>query len=205
MNGRARAFTLLEVLLALSIVGILLTIAFGGLRVAMAAWRQGEDRVEAHQHVRAVALSLTRALGAAYPYRATKGTAPEIVTLFDGAADRVAFVSQRAPFPLSAPIAFTAVVVALEQGDTPGLVVRERALPNQEPFDKAEVVMHDPGVTALTFKFLDDGGEWTDTWDGAQAKTIPRAVQVQVSATLNGRAQTLPPITVTLRAAPVTP
>ena len=41
-------FTLLELLLALSIVGALLAIAFGGLRVAIAAWGRGEDRVEIH-------------------------------------------------------------------------------------------------------------------------------------------------------------
>jgi general secretion pathway protein J len=200
---RARGFTLLEVLIALSIVGLLLTIAFSGLRVATAAWRQGEDRVEAHQHVRALALTLSRGLGAAYPYRGSKTIAPDIVTLFDGAADRVAFVTQTAPFPLPAPVAFTAVVVTLEPGEGRGLVVRERALPNQEPFDKAEIVMQDPAVTALTFKYLDDGGQWTDTWDGTQTRTIPRAVQIQLSATLGGRPQTLPPVTVTLRAAPV--
>jgi general secretion pathway protein J len=200
-----RGFTLLEVLIALAIVGLLLTIAFSGLRVAMAAWRQGEDRAEAHQHVRAVALSLARALSATYGYRASKTAAPEIVMLFDGAADRVAFVTQSAPFPLPAPIAFTAVVVAIEQGEERGLVVRQRALPNQEPFDKAEVVMRDPAVTSLTFKYLDDNGEWTDSWDGTQTKAIPRGVQIQIAATLNGRALTLPPITVTLNSGPLTP
>src|SRR5439155_5634866 len=64
----ARGFTLLEVLIALAIVGALLVIAFGGMRVALGAWRQGEDRAEAYQHVRGVALSLARTVGSAYPY-----------------------------------------------------------------------------------------------------------------------------------------
>ena len=76
---RARGFTLVELLLALAIVGLLLTIAFGGLRVATAAWTRGEDRAEAHQHVRAIAFTMARALGAAYPYRAAKGEAPEVI------------------------------------------------------------------------------------------------------------------------------
>ena len=57
-----RGFTLVEVLIALAIVGALVAIAFGGLRVAVSAWRQGEDRAEAHQHVRSVALVLARAV-----------------------------------------------------------------------------------------------------------------------------------------------
>ena len=201
---RARGFTLLEVLIAISIVGALLVIAFGGLRVAMAAWRQGEERVEAHQHVRAVAHTLSRALGAAYPYRATKGLSPEAVILFDGTENRLEFVTQSPPLPLQAPIAFTAVGIRLDEGDTPGLVVRERALPNRDPFTEGTVVMRDPSVTSLAFKYLTEDGNWVDTWNGDDAKTIPQAVQLRVGVTLNGRPQTLTPMTVTLRAAPVT-
>jgi general secretion pathway protein J len=200
----ARGFTLLEVLIAISIVGALLVIAFGGLRVALAAWRQGEARAEAHQHVRAVAHTLSRALGAAYPYRATKGTSPELVILFDGSEKRVEFVTQSPPLPLQAPIAFTAVGIALEEGDTPGLVVRERALPNRDPFTEGTVVMRDPSVTSLVFSFLTEDGNWVDTWNGQDAKTIPHAVQLKLGVTLDGRPQAMTPMTVTLRAAPVT-
>ena len=38
MSRRQRGFTLIELLLALAIVGALLAIAFGGLRVAISAW-----------------------------------------------------------------------------------------------------------------------------------------------------------------------
>lgn len=201
---RSRGFTLLEVLIALSIVGLLLTIAFGGLRVALAAWRQGEDRAEAHQHVRAVAYTLSRALGAAYPYRGTRGPSPEAMVLFSGGESRLEFVTQAAPLPLQTPVAFTAVVIALDDGNEPGLVVRQRPMPNRDPFTEGAVVMRDPGVTSVAFKFQNEDGEWVDTWDGQDAKTIPRAVQLRVGATVNGRAQALPPISVTLRAAPVT-
>jgi general secretion pathway protein J len=201
---RARGFTLLEVLIAISIVGALLVIAFGGLRVAVAAWHQGEARVEAHQHVRAVAHTLSRALGAAYPYRATRGLSPEAVILFDGVENRLEFVTQSPPLPLQAPIAFTAVGITLEEGETPGLVVRERALPNRDPFTEGTVVMRDPSVTSLAFKYLTEDGSWVDTWNGQDAKTIPQAVQLRVGVTLNGRAQSMTPMTVTLRAAPLT-
>lgn len=202
---RARGFTLLEVLIALSIVGLLITIAFGGLRVAMAAWRQGEDRAEAHQHVRAVAYTLSRALGATAPYRGTRGLSPESVVLFSGSEKRLEFVTQAAPLPLQVPVAFTAVVIALDDAEQPGLVVRERPLPNRDPFTDGTVVMRDPSVTALTFKFLTEDGQWIDTWDGQETKTVPRAIQLRLGVTVNARAQTLPPLTVTVRAAPVTP
>jgi general secretion pathway protein J len=196
---RARGFTLVEVLIALGIVGLLLTIAFTGLRVAIAAWTRGEDRAEAHQHVRAIAFTMARALGAAYPYRGAKGEAPEVIMLFNGAEQKLEFVTQAPPLPLQAPVAFTAVVISLESGEEQGLVVRERALPNRDPFTKGDIVMRDPAVTSLAFKFLNDDGEWVDTWDGQDMRAIPRGVSLTVGTTLNGRAQTLPPITVTLR------
>jgi general secretion pathway protein J len=201
---RARGFTLLEVLIALSIVGMLLVIAFGGMRVAMAAWRQGEDRAEAHQHVRAVAFTLSRALAATYPYRGTKGLSPEPVVLFNGGEKRLEFVTQAAPLPLQVPVAFTAVVLALDEDNEPGLVIRQRALPNRDAFTDGTVVMRDPSVTAMSFKFLSEDGQWVDTWDGQEAKTVPRAIQLRLGVNMNGRAQEMPPISVTVRAAPVT-
>jgi general secretion pathway protein J len=199
---RQAGFTLVELLLALAIVGGLLVIAFGGLRVAVVAWQRGEDRAEAHQHVRSVALSLARAVSTAYPYRASRGLSPEPVLLFAGKDTRMEFVSQAAPFPFAIPIAFTAVVLTFDDSGEPGLSVRQRALPNQEPFDKAEVVYRDQTVTALKFAYLDEGGSWQDSWDGAETKTTPKAVRITVATNLNGRTEELPPITVSLRVAP---
>lgn len=199
MRRSERGFTLVELMIALAIVGALLAVAFGGLRVALAAWRQGEDRAEAHQHVRAVATILTRAVAATYPYRAPRERAPEPALLFRGGPSRIEFVTQAAPFPLQLPIAFTAVILSLEEGDHPGLVVRERALPNQNPFAGAAVVFRDPAVTALGFRYMDASGSWADTWEADRA--MPRAVRISVTATLGGRPETLPDITVPLRTA----
>jgi prepilin-type N-terminal cleavage/methylation domain-containing protein len=193
-----RGFTLVELLIAMVLVVTLVTMAFLGLRVAVRSWAQGEDRAEAHQHVRSVALTLARAMSGAYPYRASRGVAPERVVLFAGTEQRVEFVTQAVPFPAAIPIAFTAVSLALDEGNEPGLVVRQRALPNREPFSEAEIVYRDPSVTALRFAYLDENG-WTDSWDGAEAKATPRAVRITVATTFNGRTEELPPITVSLR------
>lgn len=196
-----RGFTLIELLIALAIVGALLAIAFGGLDIAVKAWARGEDRAEAHQHVRSVALTLARSLSGSYPYRASRSTAPDPVVLFAGTEDRVEFVTQAAPFPAAIPIAFTAVVLSFNEGGEPGLVVRQRALPNREPFAEAAIVYRDPSVTGLKLAYLDESG-WQDSWDGAEAKATPRAVRVTVATTLNGRTEELPPLTVSLRTAP---
>jgi general secretion pathway protein J len=201
-GGRGQGgFTLLELLIALAIVAALVAIAFGGLRVAVAAWDQGQDRAEAHQHLRGVAVVLARALSAAYPYRAPIGQAPEPVLLFRGDAGRLEFVTQTPPFPAPVPIAFTAVVIGLERDETPSLVIRQRVLPNREPFAAATVVLRDPAVSRLAFRYLDEAGAWQDEWDTEARGGLPRAVQISVAVTHRGRPESLPPLTVTLRTA----
>lgn len=199
MRRGARGFTILELLIALAIVGALLVIAFGGLRVALAAWRQGEERAEAHQHARGVALALARTVGAAYPYHAPRGESPDAVLLFTGGETKLELVTQAAPVPFAVPIAFTAVAITLgESEERPGLVIRQRALPNRNPFADAAVVFHDPTVTALAFQFLDESGSWQSEWKDDDG-TLPRAVRIALGTTINGRKETPPPITVSLR------
>jgi general secretion pathway protein J len=195
----SRGFTLLELMIALAIVGALLAVAFGGLRVALASWRQGEDRAEAHQHVRGLTSTLAHALEGAHPYRASLGEAPEPVLLFQGTPTKLQFVTRAAPYPFSISIAFTAVVMSVETGEKPGLTVKQRALPNRNPFTDAEARLVDPAVTALAFRYLDTTGSWRDSWDAEAEQAIPDAVEVTVTAVINGRTATVPPLTVAIR------
>ena len=60
------------------------------------------------------------------------------------------------------------------------------------------VVFHDPTVTSLTLSYLDESGSWQDAWE-ARDKGTPRAVRITLGTTINGREETLPPLTVSLR------
>ena len=200
---RERGFTLLELLIALSIVAALLAIMLGGLRVGLAAWRQGDDRAEAHQHLRSLAGLLTRSTAGAFPYRMASEPGATPVVQFQGEERRLAFVTFSPPVPLAAPIAFTAVVFAFEEGERHGLSVREKALPNFEPFDEAATpVLVDPAVTGVTFRYLRPAGSWESQWDGAAERALPRAVEIRLTAELNGRVERFPPLTIELRATP---
>jgi general secretion pathway protein J len=199
MRRDERGFTMLELIIALAIVAALLAVAFGGMRVGLAAWRQGEDRAEAHQHARGAAIALARAVGAAYPYNAARGDAPELEILFTGEEHRLELVTQSPPSSFSIPVAFTAMVLELDEGEQPGLAIRERALPNRNPFTDATAVLRDPTVKSLEIAYLDDAGTWRDRWNAVEEKSLPRGIRIILGTDVRGRIETLPPITVSLK------
>lgn len=192
-------FTLLELVIALAIVGALLAVAFGGLRVALAAWQRGEDRAEAHQHVRGVAQALARVVAGSFPYTASRAEAPDPVILFRGTANKLEVVTQTPPGAFAVPIAFAAVSIELAEGDRPGLIVRQRAMPNRDPFTEGTVVVRDETIRTMTFSYLDDAGSWRDEWDGEPEKTLPRAVRLTLGVDNGGRTEAMPPMTIALR------
>jgi len=188
-RGAAAGFTLIEVVIALTLVAALLAVTFGGLRVGLAAWRQGDARAERLQRVRSLNQLLVRAVGGAHPYRVdATGPAP---LAFQGERDRLAFVTARPPVPLPAPIAFTAVSLALEPT---GLTIREAALPSRDLFGALAPVLADPEVVAVQFRYLrGEDRTWAERWDGASEQALPAAIEI----TLTDQAPVVVPIRVT--------
>ena len=197
--ARTAGFTLLELMIALAIVGVLLAIAFGGLRMGIVAWTRGEDRAEVQQHDRGLSQILARTIGSAYPYQGPRGEAPEKRLLFKGEEHRVELVTQTPPYPGTAQAAFTAVIISLDD-DGPGraLVVRQRVMPNREPFTKAVVVLRDPAIQGLDLGYLSPEGSWADNWDADEEKKLPSAIRIRFSTLRGERLQPSPPITISL-------
>jgi general secretion pathway protein J len=192
-----RGFTLVELLIALAIVASLLVVAFGGLRVAVSAWRRGDERIETQQHTRSLTVTLARSVGGAYPYRDARREGETAVLLFRGEAERIEFVTHASPFPTSVPVAFTAVVIEIQDfGDHRSLVVRQRILPNREPFTEAQIALEDPSITAMEISYLGESG-WQPEWDGEQAG-LPRAVKISLGTPAADGSRPVPALTVSL-------
>ncbi len=197
--SRRRGFTLVEVVIALNIVAALLAIMFGGLRLGLAAWRQGDARAETLQRARGLSLLLMRALGGTHPYRAAATGRQASQLVFEGEPDRVAFVTSAPAVPPPIPIAFTAVTFSREES---GLTIRQKALPNREPFEPVAPTLVDATVADMRFRYLRrEEGTWQDRWDATQEKALPGAVEVTLTTEEAGQRVEHAPIVVTLRVA----
>lgn len=200
MIRRSRGFTLVEVILALTIVATLLVIAFAGLRAGLAAWQRGDERAEALERLRNLTQVVTRTLGAAYPYQTAASGREPARLLFEGAPDRVAFVTAAPPFPGAHPVAFVAVTLGMSTTRAPGLALTQKTLPNLQPFDSSlEPLLVDGSVADVRFRYLKEPrGEWTDRWEGAVEQSLPVAVEVALTILRAGQPVRQPRLVVSL-------
>jgi prepilin-type N-terminal cleavage/methylation domain-containing protein len=198
--SRQPGFTLVEVVIALTIVATLLVIMFGGLRVGLAAWQRGDERAEILERARSLTQIVTRTLGAAHPYMTSRRGGQPARLLFEGAPDRVAFVTAVPPSPTAAPIAFTAVTLSQEAGPVAGLALRQKPLPNEEPFDRdIQPALVDGTVSDVRFRYLrESDGAWTENWDAVEEKALPLAVEITLTIVQAGRSAPQPPLIVSL-------
>ena len=201
MRRRAAAgFTLIELVLALSIVAIMVTMLFGALRVGLRAWQRGEERAAVLQRGRSMSQILEDALGGTSWYMGLLDqTTVTPVLLFKGEADRVYFVTGSPPVPLASGIPFAAVTLSIDTGDSPGLAIREKALPNFDPFEAIAPMVVEPTVSAIRFRYMRDADSWVETWDGTDERALPRAIEVTVTTTIDGRVEESPPLVVSFR------
>jgi len=196
-----RGFTLVELVLALTIVALMLTVLFSSVRAGIRAWQRGEERAEMLEHARSMSQLVELALGGAYAYQGKTDQNSPLQILFQGDEDKLSFVTTSPPIPRSIPVAFTAVSFAMGAGPAPGLVIREKVMPNFDPFEQVNPDVVDPTVLRIAFRYLRDADSdtWEKSWSGADEKMLPRAIEITMTVQVNGRAEERPPLIVPIR------
>lgn len=195
LRGSGRGFTLVEVMLALSILAVVVLLATAALRVGLRAWETGQRRVDVQQESRALVELVSEALAGAFPYQGRLGLNPERVVLFEGEPGEVRFVTSAPPLVLDAPAApFHAVILGRKEPD--GLRLTERLVPAEEPFAPGPEHVLSRSVTRFTLAYRDESGAWRERWDGREAGGLPTAVRLEL--VVGSLARTAPAIVVAL-------
>ena len=191
----ARGFTLLEIVLAVSILAVVVLLATASLRIGLRAWEAGQRRVSLQQENRALVELITEVLAGALPYQGRIGQNPERIVLFEGEPDEVRFVTSAPPLALDAPAAPFHAVVLGRKGEG-ALRLVERLVPAEEPFAAGPEHVLSRSIARFNLTYRDEDGVWQDRWDGREAGGLPTAVRFELAVT--GMARTAPPIVVAL-------
>ena len=190
-----RGFTLVEVILAVSILAVVVVLATAALRVGLRAWEAGQRRADIQQESRALVELISEALAGASAYQGRRGQNPQRFVLFEGEPEEVRFVTSAPPLTLDDQVApFHAVVLGRKGEDT--LRIMERLVPSDEPFAPGPERVLSRSVTRFTLAYRDENGAWQDRWDGREAGGLPTAVRLEFAVT--GLARAAPALVVAL-------
>ena len=179
-----RGFTLIEVLLALALTALLLTLLSTGMYVVARDWNENTDRLDAKLDESLAILQIERALIGAFPhsFNSTETLLREVY--FDGEDDRLRWVSTVSPQRLAGLTAWSIDAVSGE-----GIGVRTAPAFSDDPsarLDNVETRIILPGYD-LEISYLREPNaltrEWTDEWLGSEQGALPLAVHILFRAT----------------------
>ena len=199
MTRRAAGFTLIEVLLATTLLALGLALAFSTLRAATATAQRGEAMSQRNEHMRAVELFLRSRIGGA---RATSFGIDEDTALprrFEGTRDTMRFVADL-PDYLGRGGPYLHELTIDDDGNrgerlevTFTLVLAGAALPERDP-RPPELLASGLQAAGFRYRGLDAEGtlaDWQDEWT-----TVDR-LPLQVEVTLrDAQGRDWPPMVV---------
>ena len=184
MSSRNRAqaqggFTLIEVMLALTLFALLGTILYGAISLGHGAVEKVQINADKNQSLRSTVDLLGTYLRSSYPYRKS---AQDQSVVFTGEETEVNFVS--AVSLTMGGRGLAKIRVSWDgQADGAGALTLEEQVPARADEDAGgysnSIVLADK-VSHLQVTYLDpqiDGDGWVERWDGGEKKSLPRAVR----------------------------
>jgi general secretion pathway protein J len=183
-------FTLLELLISLTIIGLILVIVFGALRIGARAWEKGEKDVEIHQRQRVVLENVKRQISSTCLSEIMSEDEKEV--FFRGDRESMEFMSRLPMVPTTrSGMVYVKYVVGEEVGGEKKRLMfhekdvvffeKEKDIDDQDEADFFDLI---PRAESIEFEYLkgpedkDGDPEWQETWDPDDDTGIPLAVKI---------------------------
>ena len=184
----AAGFTLIELVVAMALLGTMMVLLYSGLTFALRSWDAGEVNGRRTADRRIGENFLRREMAELFPMRFKDPMAVKVA--FEGGAQNLKFVSSRPAGITQGGLSLVGVQV--ESGAIPRerhLIMR-RAMPDDEakdfgPLDHAERTVLIEDVESVQFAYYGTENDftepkWYDTWPFAER--IPRLVRLRIRA-----------------------
>ena len=180
-------FTLLELLIAITLLGLLMAALFGGLRLGARAWERGEERLDESARLQGVQNFLRERLGEAYPL-SIDDQAGRPLLAFEGSGEALRFVTL---MPEHLGIGFAEFLLAVaDRGDAKDLVVQWHRFDNpqdargasDEDEPQTKVLLEEIEALEIAYYGALQRGQpaiWQEQWFEARVD-MPRLVRIRV-------------------------
>ncbi len=181
---RSAGFTLVEILVALTLLGMLVAMLAGGLRLGLRVWESGNRHSETVAEVSAVHDFIRRQIEQAYPYYVAKDRRIE----FEGGRNSVDFVAELPAYLGPGGLHVVRLFVARDGGRSRHLMFGrvlfhpDVPLDAKEPELGGETVLLE-NIESLTFRYYGADeprapSKWRDEWKNQDR--LPELISVTV-------------------------
>ena len=186
-----RGFTLIELMLAITILAMVVGAIFSAFQVGISAWQGGERDIVFQQSMRATAELVFREISGTYAYEITPGTMDEHTSFsaFFGSADSLMLVSSATLQNRIGGLSMIEIWVDDEQGlmigEAPALFTSSEEMRAVNLRNDAHAQVLSSWVKKITFRYFkreedDDDGVWQEQWDPRNSDGNDLPVMVEV-------------------------
>jgi general secretion pathway protein J len=184
--GDERGFTLLELMISLTLLGVMLTMVYSVFATALASVPRGEDVAAESARMRAATSLLSRQVRSIIPYP-VEGEDESTPCYFAGNSNYFDFYTAA---PQHNGGEGLARVIYWSDGATlsmaehlvlaPEVTTDDQSAPAPPPASTVQLLT---GLSGVRFQYLRVDGsdtEWRDSWDSFEEQTLPGAVRVML-------------------------
>ncbi len=181
---RARGFTLLEVVIALALLTLLVSVVYGGFSTAVRAYESAGERGDASARMRIISDYLRRSVGSAFPLAIASDSDWELV--FEGTRERVRYVADL-PTWVGIGGLHDVVIEVRREGAGDALLMRRRPLAVDSRGDltgdyEDHVLLDEVSALSLRYYGSTDprsAPAWYDEW--SMGRSMPMLVELRVT------------------------
>jgi general secretion pathway protein J len=184
-----RGFTLIELVVAVALLGTMMVLMYSGLTFSLRGWDAGAANGQRIADRRIGENFLRRELSEIFPMRWKD---PMVLRLaFEGETQRVRFVSSRPADVTGGGLSLVGLGVEAGADSRDRSLVMRRAMPDDDakdfgPLDSAKGTVILAGVDSVAFSYFGSENDftdpkWSDTW--TYAGRVPQMVRMRVRTT----------------------